>query len=124
MSFPSRRPPGHHREPNNSDPCGGPKNVNNGCQVVFPRMEPGGGLCFLCIKLQDPVNCALDKEEIRVCVLVIALLCSSLNSTQRNYVQCGECGICGTTVTDPCGTCRRAGEQPHNCTRGRIAYTT
>lgn len=29
---------------------------------------------------------------------------------QNNYVQCGQCGICGTTVTDPCGTCRRAGE--------------
>ena len=29
--------------------------------------------------------------------------------SQTTYTQCSECGICGTIVTDPCGTCRRAG---------------
>nr|VWP01454.1 Lmo1883 protein [Ganoderma boninense] len=54
-------------------------------------MESGGKLCFLCVKLQDPSLNGAEKAEIR-----------------STYIQCSECGICGTTVTDPCGTCRRA----------------
>ncbi len=61
MAYP--RPPFSYREATNRDPCGGLQNVNNGCQVIFPRMKPGD-LCFLCLKLlQDP---ALNKDNIRV----------------------------------------------------------
>ncbi|KAI1788424.1 hypothetical protein LXA43DRAFT_1091785 [Ganoderma leucocontextum] len=43
------------------------------------------------MKLQDPTISTVEQNEIRA-----------------NYTQCGECGVCGTMVTDPCGTCRRA----------------
>nr|VWP02501.1 Reducing polyketide synthase FUB1 (EC (Fusaric acid biosynthesis protein 1) [Ganoderma boninense] len=85
------QPPVHYRERKNEAPCGGLDNVDNGCQMVFVRMEPGRKLCFLCVKLKDSANSGANIAEIRA-----------------SYTQCGECGICGTTVTDPCGTCRRA----------------
>lgn len=66
MALVYRRPPAQYREAINTDPCGGPQNANNGCQVVFPRMEPGGRLCFLCVKLQDPEISCPDRNEIRV----------------------------------------------------------
>ena len=34
--------------------------------MVFPRMEPGGQLCFLCVKLGDPDLSSIDKDMIRV----------------------------------------------------------
>ena len=57
------RPPVWYRPATNEDPCGGHLNENNGCQITFARGQPGGGLCFMCLKLQDP---ALNKDEIRV----------------------------------------------------------
>lgn len=80
MSSLTRRPPIPYRERSNTDPCGGPNNVNNGCQMVFPRMEPGGRLCFLCTKLQDPEISTVDRIDIRVWTpisLFSALLSSS-----------------------------------------------
>ena len=73
MASVNHRPPVHYRGRNNVDPCGGLNNVNNGCQMVFPRMEPGGKLCFLCVKLQDPMISIADKDDIRVCSSLSAL---------------------------------------------------
>ena len=50
------RPPVGYYEAVNTDRC-------VGCQFAFPRMPPGGGLCFLCQKLQDP---SVDQAAIRV----------------------------------------------------------
>ena len=50
------RPPVGYYEAVNRDRC-------VGCQFAFPRMPPGGGLCFLCEKLQDP---SVDPAFIRV----------------------------------------------------------
>ena len=61
MAYPRRPLP--YREATNRDPCGGLQNINNGCQQIFPRMESGGGLCFLCLKLQDPI---INVAETRV----------------------------------------------------------
>ncbi|KAM5532479.1 hypothetical protein V8D89_013832 [Ganoderma adspersum] len=85
------RSPVNYRKACNVDPCSSANNIDNGCQVVFPRMEPGGRLCPLCAKLQDAATTAAEAEMIRA-----------------DCTQCNECGICGTTVTDPCGTCCRA----------------
>ena len=109
MTSTSRRSPIQYREAVNEDPCGGRDNVSNGCQVVFPRMEPGGRLCFLCVKLQNPELSGAAKDEIRVSSLSRCRQSFRQLVLQDTYVQCNECGICGTVVTDPCGTCRRAG---------------
>nr|VWO98094.1 Lysyl endopeptidase (EC (Protease IV) (PvdS-regulated endoprotease) [Ganoderma boninense] len=91
MASVNHRAPVQYRQRSNLDPCGGQNNVNDGCQTVFPRGEPGGRLCFLCVKLRDSSISSAQKDEIRA-----------------TYTQCGECGICGMMVNDPCGTCRRA----------------
>ena len=71
MAAIDRRPPAQYRERTNVAPCGGLDNLNNGCQMVFPRMEAGRQLCFLCMKLQDPGVGAAEQLEIRVCPYTI-----------------------------------------------------
>lgn len=60
------RTPALYREPTNAYACGGPGNVDDGCQSVFPRAPPGTKLCFLCTKLKDSTISSADKEEIQV----------------------------------------------------------
>ena len=40
--------------------------MDDGCQGVFPRMEPIRKLCFLCTKLRDEALTGADVAEIRV----------------------------------------------------------
>ncbi|KAG1739728.1 kinase-like domain-containing protein [Suillus lakei] len=66
----------------NSQPCGGLDNDYDGCGVIFPRTSPGTLLCQLCKKLKKE---GLTDDE-------VAHL---------------KCGICGTNMSSPCGTCKR-----------------
>ena len=66
MTPDSPRPPVNYRKACNVDPCGGANNINNGCQMVFARMEPGGKICPRCVKLQDPATTAAEAAVIWV----------------------------------------------------------
>ncbi|KAG1782532.1 kinase-like domain-containing protein [Suillus placidus] len=68
----------------NSQPCRGLDNDFDGCGVIFPRMSPGTLHCQLCKKL---------KKE-------------GLTGDEVAHI---KCGICGTNMSDPCGTCKRKG---------------
>ncbi|KAG0692692.1 kinase-like domain-containing protein [Suillus ampliporus] len=76
----------------NSQPCGGLDNDHDGCGVIFPRMSqsPRTLLCQLCKKLKKE---GLTDDEV-----------AHLKATMK---QCFQCGICGTNMSDPCGTCKR-----------------
>ena len=76
MTSTNQRPPVHYRPRANTTPCGGLNNIDNGCQMVFARIEPGAKLCYLCVKLQDPANSDSDIAEIRVCFLLSAFFSS------------------------------------------------
>ncbi|KDR77949.1 hypothetical protein GALMADRAFT_1294976 [Galerina marginata CBS 339.88] len=70
--------------------CGGPQNIYNGCQEVFPRLPaPVDKVCSKCSKLNAPSLSDIDRDHI------------------LKYKQCMSCGVCGRTVSNPCGTCRR-----------------
>ncbi|KAM6501453.1 hypothetical protein JOM56_004467 [Amanita muscaria] len=76
--------------PKNTEPCGGPENIHDGCGMIFERWPPGSTLCSMCKKLK---NTDITREE-------------ALN-LQDTLTQCESCGLCGTNIRNPCGTCLR-----------------
>ena len=50
----------------NTDPCGGPENVNDGCGMIFPRRTAGGSHCPLCKKLKVPGLSVEAQAELQV----------------------------------------------------------
>ncbi|KAF8463944.1 hypothetical protein JB92DRAFT_3065314, partial [Gautieria morchelliformis] len=79
--------PDHGLHTDNVTPCGGHDNEHDGCQTTFRRSLKKNLLCKKCVVLQAPMS-DMDKERI------------------MNLTQCKDCGIYGTRVTSPCGTCK------------------
>ncbi|KAL0952448.1 hypothetical protein HGRIS_006717 [Hohenbuehelia grisea] len=73
----------------NTLPCGGENNVDDGCGMIFEHMPIGNKLCNLCLKLKD-----FDSKE-------------ETDKFRDSIVQCEVCGLCGSSLRNPCGTCRR-----------------
>ena len=95
----------------NPDPCGGVENESDGCGVIFPRMPLDTIHCPLCKKLKAP---NLSREALAT-LQVSPTLCACLSMNiehfeQETLHQCMECGLCGTMLKSPCGTCKRKGE--------------
>jgi len=94
-----------------AQPCGGPDNDHDGCGVTFPRMSPETLLCQLCKKLKKQ---GLTEDEVLRLKVLIAKTKTQLDSDQtfqETLKQCFQCGICGTHIGDPCGSCKRRGQQ-------------
>src|ERR1700692_3542797 len=89
----------------NNEPCGGLDNVDDGCGMVFRRRTSAGCYCPLCKKLKVPGLSEEAKAEIKVPSSLLSMACL-LKLNQEKMVQCSECGLCGTTIGDPCGTCK------------------
>ncbi|KAF8523406.1 hypothetical protein JB92DRAFT_2884773 [Gautieria morchelliformis] len=79
--------PDHGLHTDKVTPCGGHDNEHDGCQTTFRRSLKKNLLCKKCVVLQAPMS-DMDKEHI------------------MNLTQCKDCGIYGTRVTSPCGTCK------------------
>ena len=94
----------------NNEPCGGLDNVDDGCGMVFQRRTFTGSHCQLCKKLKVPGLSDDVKAEIMVANSLLSIQLPSLNVNQDKMVQCSEYGLCGTTISDPCGTCRHIGK--------------
>ncbi len=101
---------GHTMAPaKNTLPCGGENNVDDGCGMIFERMPIGNKLCNLCLKLKD-FNSKEEADKFQVsysaCIFVVEW---HLATHQDSIVQCEVCGLCGSSLRNPCGTCRRLG---------------
>jgi len=92
----------------NNEPCGGLDNVDDGCGMVFRWRTSAGCHCPLCKKLKVPGLSEEAKAEIKVPSSLLSMACL-LKVNQEKMVQCSECGLCGTTIGNPCGTCKRLG---------------
>src|SRR5882762_10275684 len=72
-------------------------------------MPPGGGHCSLCKKLKRTGLSAAEIEQISVSHYEIDMK-YTLTYLQESHKQCSECGLAGTNVKDPCGTCKHLGK--------------
>ncbi|KAJ6565605.1 hypothetical protein DFH09DRAFT_1363782 [Mycena vulgaris] len=75
--------------PTNDVPCGGPGNIHDGCQEIFPYSDPSHKICYRCEKLSAPQLSDKDRDAI------------------EKYKACSKCGLTGKRVVNPCGTCAR-----------------
>ncbi|KAF8529920.1 hypothetical protein JB92DRAFT_3106611 [Gautieria morchelliformis] len=75
-------------------PCGGADNDLDGCQRTFPRATTD--LCRKCKKLSETTLLDIDRER------VLAMK------------QCAQCGVFGTYITNPCGTCETKARKEDN----------
>lgn len=94
-------------------PCGGFDNEKDGCQQTFLRGKFLDLLCALCKKLKDERLSQSEKAEIEVRSYTNEnpsgyILTNSPGFPQANYTQCATCGVCGTRIKNPCGSCKRA----------------
>ncbi|KAJ7030548.1 hypothetical protein C8F04DRAFT_1263844 [Mycena alexandri] len=74
--------------PKNLIPCGGLENIHDGCQGIFPYSNPARTLCFKCEKLSGADLSDADRVKFGA------------------YKSCSQCGVAGTQVANPCGTCK------------------
>ncbi|THH30819.1 hypothetical protein EUX98_g3365 [Antrodiella citrinella] len=86
----------------NTIPCGRNNNIDDGCMRIFSAMVVTDDtvivLCQLCKKLREAAP-------------------ESAAQIESTYKQCDGCGVCGTRVTNPCGSCERQGHGMLNASR-------
>ena len=84
--------------------------MDDGCGMVLKRRTSVGSHCQLCKKLKVPRLSEDIKADIKVATSLLSMSMASLNLNQVQMVQCSKCGLCGTTIWDPCGTCKCLGK--------------